>query len=113
MCQWNYGQGGNPLFGDDASLKEDHIVLDRAALIAMHDLSITNGATQAEAISLVVDHVDTLLMAGSFKAKYESAAEPNPRSIVIDAMLPTSNSDTRIRDILYLMSTCPDNMVQK
>jgi uncharacterized protein (DUF1800 family) len=113
ICQWNYGQGGTPLVGDDPDLKEDHIVLDRASLIGLHDTSITNGASQQEAVTLVVDHIDALLMAGRFKVKYESAAEPNPRSIIIEAMLPTSNSDTRIRDILYLMSTCADYNIQK
>ena len=113
ICRGSTGQGTTPLPGADGGSYADHVMLDFGSMIELYDVAITNGVSHAEAVSSLVDHIDTLLMCGSFKRQYEHAPEPNPRSMVIEAVLPISETEAQIRDMLYLMSTCVDFNIQK
>ena len=105
------GQGVNQLVGQTNN-QLDNIKLDRAALQAIYDAEIAGGATASEAVTVLIDHMDVLLMAGNFKATYESAPTPNPRSAVIDAITSISNGQ-RVRSALYLMGSTPEFIHQK
>lgn len=111
ICRNATGQSVNALVGETNGVL-DNVQLDRAALQQIYDGALAGGATQEGAVTLLVDHCDGLLMAGHFKARYAGAPEPNPRSIVIGFGVVADNA-SRVADILYLMSTCPDFLIQK
>ena len=104
-------QGGNALFGE-TNPDLDNIRIDRDTLQALYDAEITGGATVTEAVTTLIDHLDVLLMSGNFKATYDGAAAPNPRSLVIDTIVSASDA-WKIRDAIYLMASTPEYIHQK
>ena len=104
-------QGVNALVGQtDPNL--DNVALDKASVQAFYDDRRANGDTVAEAVTALIDHLDMLLMAGNFKATYENAPAPNPRSLMID-LITTQGNVSKIRDAIYLMATTPEYIHQK
>jgi hypothetical protein len=84
----------------------------------------TAGSTTVSAAIYLVDRLDSLLCAGSLKAKYGyTAGSTDPRSIVIDQLalisptstvpLPLANAGTRVRAALYLIACTPEFVVRK
>ncbi|MDF1824049.1 MAG: DUF1800 family protein [Verrucomicrobiales bacterium] len=104
-------QGVNALVGQtDPDL--DNVAIDKASVQAFYDAEISGGATVAEAVTTLVDHLDVLLMAGNFKATYGNAPTPNPRSIAIDLIASQSNG-SKVKDAIYLLATTPEYIHQK
>ncbi|GEP40990.1 hypothetical protein BGE01nite_02810 [Brevifollis gellanilyticus] len=109
------GQNGNPLFGATDAL-EDNIKLDRTAFVQLYDSEITNGKTVTEALTTVLDQLDVVLTSGNLKERYASAATPNPRSIILEAVstLPgPPTSAARVKELLYLLVASPEYIHQK
>lgn len=104
-------QGTTALFGE-TNPDLDNVTIDRDGLQAIYDAEITGGATVTEAVTTLIDHLDVLLMSGNFKATYDGAAGPNPRSLVIDTIVAASDA-WKIRDALYLMASTPEYIHQK
>lgn len=81
-----------------------------------------------EACAALVDHLDLLLCAGTLKADYGGSTDPeNPRDIIIDFLVANSSwrdndhnieSQQRARQkrynmAAYLISSCPQSMIQR
>ncbi len=107
------GQTGTTFIG--ASITMDDVRVDRVPWESLYTSEIAAGKTPTQAITVIVDRLDSLLMAGRLKAKYGVAPLPNPRSSIIDAAVRTSTISTtdRIINVLYLMSSCPEFLHQK
>lgn len=111
----NDGQGVTALFGaTDASL--DNVKLDRTPLVNLYNSAITAGRPAKEAITAVVDEADLILNEGRLKERYETAPTPNPRSLIIDTAVATTENATnneKVKAILYLIVTSPEYMHQQ
>ncbi len=105
------GQGVNALVGATDG-NEDNVQIDKPGLQALYDAEITGGATVAEAVETLIDHLDVVLMAGNFKATYGAAPAPNPRSTVIDTIIAAGNGE-KIRGSIYLLCITPEYIHQK
>ena len=71
--------------------------------------------SEEDAAEVLVDHLDLVLTAGTLKADYADAAEPNPRSIIIKTVAAQSN-DLRTGKALtapYLILVSPTFQVQR
>ncbi|HEY1083149.1 MAG TPA: DUF1800 family protein [Prosthecobacter sp.] len=109
------GQNTAPLIGaTDAVL--DNVRLDRTAFIQLYDAEITAGKTVAQATTTVLDQLDLVLASGNLKARYASAATPNPRSIIVDTVSTLPGPPTtaaRVKELLYLLISSPEYIHQK
>jgi len=107
------GQTGSTLFNANSLL--DDVRVGRVPWQNLYTAEIASGKTPTEAITTIVDRIDSLLMAGRLKTKYGVAPLPNPRSSMIDAAvrLPTTSTSDRIINVLYLMSSSPEFLHQK
>lgn len=102
------GQSVNSLFGSDATL--DDVKIDRSPHVDRYKALIAAGKTVREAVTAVVDDLDLLLAGGRLRERYETAPAPNPRSILIDAAVATSEgatSNDRVKAITYLLTNTP------
>jgi uncharacterized protein (DUF1800 family) len=102
------GQSVNALQASDASL--DDVKIDRSPQANEYKALIAAGKTVREAVTAVVDDLDLLLAGGRLKERYENAATPNPRSIIIDTATATSEgatSNDRVKAIAYLVTISP------
>ncbi len=109
------GQGVNPLVGATDTLV-DNVILNRTNFVQLYDAEITAGKTVAQASTTVLDQLDLLLSAGHLKARYASAATPNPRSIILDTvstLTGTPTSAARVKELLYLLVSSPEYIHQK
>lgn len=107
------GQSVNELIGQ-ADPVDDNVRLDRSAFIQLYDAEIAAGKTVTEAVTTVLDRLDVLFTAGNLKAKYASAAAPNPRSTIISTVSALSVTSTgRVKELLYLLLTSPEYIHQK
>lgn len=111
------------ILGDTTGLL-DNIRMDLTALTTEYrTLRETAGQTEISAATWLVDKLDTLLCAGSFKAKYPyTAGSKDPRSILIDQLatiyvdsppVAQSSAGNRVRAALYLLTNTPEFIVQK
>ena len=81
-----------------------------------------------EACEALVDHLDLLLCSGTLKADYGTSTDPNnPRDVIIDFLAANSTwrdndhnieSQQRVRHeryekAAYLISSCPQSMIQR
>lgn len=105
------GQSVNPLVGS-SDANEDNVRIDRAPIQAIYDATISGGGTAEQAVTAVIDHLDLLLMSGNFKATYDGVTDPNPRSIIIDAVTSIS-AGGRVKAAIYLMCASPEYIHQK
>lgn len=103
--------GVNPLVGQ-TNPDLDNVALDRSVAQAIYDAEINGGATVTEATTVLIDHLDVLLMSGNFKATYDGAPTPNPRSIIIDTIV-SQSANWKVRDAIYLLSASPEYIHQK
>lgn len=107
------GQNVNELIGQVDPVDEN-VRIDRTPFVQLYDSEIASGKTVPEAVTTVLDRLDGLFTAGNFKAKYASAATPNPRSIVINTASALSVTSTaRVKELLYLLLTSPEYIHQK
>ncbi|MEM1058674.1 MAG: DUF1800 family protein [Verrucomicrobiota bacterium] len=99
----------------DVSNNDARISLDRTEMFAVYDDAIAAGQTKAEATETTLDYLDDFLMAGRLKADYASAPTPNPRSIMIDAIVDMNFNDTNnpTRELLYLFVNSPEYIHQR
>ncbi|MGH8048837.1 MAG: DUF1800 family protein [Chthoniobacterales bacterium] len=103
------GQGVNALFNATDNTLDD-VKIDRSPQVNEYKSLIAAGKTVREAVTAVVDDLDLLLAGGRLKERYESAAVPNPRSIIIDTAVATTEgatSNDRVKVIAYLVSNSP------
>lgn len=115
LVQTNDGQTVNRLVGSTDPL-EENVKLDRTAYEQIYDARITAGDTVTQASTVVLDQLDLLLTAGNFKARYATAAAPNPRSIILTTVASLDAGTTtaaRVKEILYLLATSPEYVNQK
>jgi uncharacterized protein (DUF1800 family) len=109
------GQSTNSLFGaTDTTL--DDVKIDRSPQVNEYKSLIAAGKSVTEAVTAVVDDLDLLLSGGRLKERYATAATPNPRSIIIDTAVATTESPTgneRVKAILYLVSNSPTAIHQQ
>jgi len=107
------GQTGSTLIG--SSLLLDDVRVGRVPWQNLYTAEVASGKTPTQAITTIVDRLDSLLMAGRLKTKYGAAPLPNPRSSIIDGAvrLTTTSTSDRIINILYLMSSSPEFLHQK
>jgi uncharacterized protein (DUF1800 family) len=113
MSRGTGGQDVDELRGaTDTTL--DDVKIDMAALNAVYD---GTSGTVADKTTAALDWLDTLLMAGDFKARYPAVTTPaNPRNILIDAvagMTDRTTTDSRMRELLYLVLATPSYIHQK
>ncbi|MCB1062524.1 MAG: DUF1800 family protein [Verrucomicrobiae bacterium] len=81
---------------------------------------ITGGDSERIAFEKLLDELDLLLCAGNLKARYGGQPAPNPRESILDQVtyvynpgnLPSS-TDRAVKDLLYLLSTSPEFIIQK
>lgn len=109
------GQNTAPLVGATDALL-DNVSLDRTTFEQLYDSEITAGRTVAQATTTVLDQLDLQLSAGDLKARYETAATPNPRSIILDSVSTLAAGTTtaaRVKELLYLLVTSPEYIHQK
>lgn len=105
-------QGVTPLIGQADSL-DDNITLRRRELLqTYYESRIAAGDSVRLAVTRVINQLDLILMAGNFRAAYESAPTPNPRSIIID-LIEQQSEEWRVRDAFYMMITTPEFIHQK
>lgn len=104
------GQSVDALFGaTDTTL--DDVRFDRSPAVNRYKALIAGGSTVRAAVTAVLDDVDLLLTAGRLRQRYETAASPNPRSLIIDAATATTEgatSNDRVKAIFYLVATSPE-----
>ncbi len=107
------GQTGSTLIGSTSVM--DDVRVDRVPWQDLYTAEIAGGKTPTEAITTLVDRLDSLLMAGRLKIKYADAPLPNPRASIIDGAvrLSTTSTTDRIINVLYLMSSSPEFLHQK
>ncbi|MCP5538658.1 MAG: DUF1800 family protein [Akkermansiaceae bacterium] len=97
----------------------DNVKLDIPPLELVLQGFIDGGDTKEDAVAKLLDYLDFILMAGRLKALYDGAAEPNPRSEILEAVGKTYNPtnlnsrDDAIYMILFLISTTPEYITQK
>ncbi len=106
------GQGGSSLPGATVTTLDD-VRIDRLPWEAFYNAEIARGQTPTQAVTTLVDRLDTLLMAGRFKEAYASAPLPNPRASVIDAGVKATTTTDRVVNIFYLMGNAPEFLHQK
>ncbi|MDD5199195.1 MAG: DUF1800 family protein [Terrimicrobiaceae bacterium] len=103
------GQGVNALFGATNQTLDD-VKIDRSPQVNEYKSLIAAGKSVTEAVTAVVDDLDLLLAGGRLKERYASAPAPNPRSIIIDTAVATTEgatSNDRVKAIAYLISNSP------
>ncbi len=121
-----------PKFDDLITLYTNTYTTTLAAQYAPAAVPATPGTTQkqaahAEAVKVVLDQCDLLFTSGYLKAKFGSAAAPNPRQSIIDGVNLiaannrhttdptnfTNDARTRVRNLLYLAVSAPQAIVLK
>ncbi len=123
------GMYGRPRYGETNSNPEHRILLDFAGISTrlgqLRDASsgADDDAKELDAITQILDEYDLVLCSGSMKERYENAAEPNPRSSIIEEMsllwystddATSSNDRLQIcRDMIYLIAASPDFLIQR
>ncbi|MCB1228647.1 MAG: DUF1800 family protein [Verrucomicrobiae bacterium] len=81
---------------------------------------INGGDSEQVAFEKLLDELDLLLCAGNLKARYDGQAAPNPRDSILamatyvynPGNLPGS-TDRAVKDLLYLLTTSPEFIIQK
>lgn len=81
---------------------------------------LNTGDSERVAFEKLLDELDLLLCAGNLKARYGGQPAPNPRESILEQAiyvynpgnLPSSN-DRAVKDLLYLLTTSPEYIVQK
>ncbi len=111
------GQSGTALVGA-TDLTLDDVRINRTPWETIYNNEIAAGKTVTQAVTTLVDRLDMLLMAGRLRAKYSTAAAPNPRTSIINSAstwLTTGSPTTsdRVINLLYLMGDCPEFQHQK
>lgn len=123
------GLYGQPIYGGASADTTHRMLHDLAAVQAelTAAVAVAPGANNVEkernAIAAVLDKWDLILCAGALKARYEGDTDPNPREAIINACERVWNytddtpdsTDLReaARDLLYLLSTSPDFLIQR
>ncbi len=106
--------GGEQLYGvTDNTL--DNINASLTEVAAVYDAAIASGKTVTEATTITLDYLDMLLNGGDMKARYATASEPNPRSILINAYsgLTFTTTLTRVSMLIHLLVDSPEYNHQK
>ncbi|MDQ3621372.1 MAG: DUF1800 family protein [Verrucomicrobiota bacterium] len=114
LAQVDLGQDVGALVGaTNQSL--DNVRLNRAPLVQLYDAEIAAGRTVTQAVTTVLNRIDALMLAGNLRVRYESAAAPNPRSIIIQGVSAMTGvtSLVRVKELLYLVVTSPEYINQK
>ncbi|MAS93753.1 MAG: hypothetical protein CMO55_11230 [Verrucomicrobiales bacterium] len=123
------GLYGQPIYGGSGGDTTHRMLHDLAAVQAelTAAVAVAPGANNVEkernAIAAVLDKWDLILCAGALKARYDGDTGANPREAIINACervwnhtddTPTS-TDLReaARDLLYLICTSPDFLIQR
>ncbi len=81
---------------------------------------INAGDSERVAFEKLLDELDLLFCSGNLKARYGGVAAPNPRESILEQAtyvynpgnLPGSN-DRAVKDLLYLLTTSPEYIIQK
>lgn len=108
----NSGQGLQALVGaTDQSL--DNVRIDRTPWTTFYNAQISAGKSVTEAVTALVDRLDSLLLCGHLKARYAAAPSPNPRSSIIAAAVGASTTSDRVINALYLVANSPEFLHQK
>jgi len=106
------GQGLQALVGaTDQSL--DNVRIDRTPWTTFYNAQISAGKSVTEAVTALVDRLDSLLLCGHLKARYASAPSPNPRASIIAAAVGASTTSDRVINALYLVANSPEFLHQK
>lgn len=115
VAQVNNGQNVDALYGATVAL-DDNVRLDRTPYETLYEAEITAGKTVPQALATVLDSLDLVLTSGNLKARYGSAAAPNPRSVIIDSgasLAAGTATAVRVKELLYLLVTSPEFVIQK
>ena len=70
------------------------------------------GGDSLTAATALVDRLDLYLTGGGLKARYEGAAEPNPRSLMIETVANTDDDD-KVRNAVYVVINSPQAAIQR
>lgn len=125
---WLYGTNGDHIRIDFAPLEAIYlgvVDLNRDGVFNNLDVGAFNQPTVLRAAcEAVLDHVDLLLCAGALKVRYGDTPG-KPRRVILDAALSIRSSNNssntqqasvmrdRIEDILWLVASSPDALIQK
>lgn len=102
------GIASRDTFPTGASLR---VVTHSGALDAVHDAAAISGGAAAAA-EAAVDWIDLFLTGGTLADRYVGAAEPNPRSVLIQGLVPMPDK-YRAHNALYLVAISAQGGVQR